>query len=141
MLTHGKSGAKAYKTWEKMKSRCQSQNNISYKNYGGRGISVCKRWDNFEHFFADMGEKPKGLSLDRIDNNGNYEPSNCRWATPKQQATNRRNTVKITFNNKTQGIKAWATELNMNFGTLKARIYKGWPIEKAFNKPVRYRSH
>jgi hypothetical protein len=87
---HGYEGTPTYNTWRCMLARCNSSKNHNFNLYGGRGIKVCERWFKFENFLEDMGEKPLGLQLDRTDNNGNYEPGNCKWVTPKENSNNRR---------------------------------------------------
>lgn len=132
--------------WRSMIERCNNQKNYKkYKNYGGRGIKVCWKWSNknpkgFENFYKDVGNIPIGMSIDRINNNKGYFPNNWRLATQKQQNRNMRTNLMITFNNKTQCLKDWAIELNIEYHTLWTRIYKlDWPIEKAFTVPVRIR--
>lgn len=100
MTKHGKYKTPTYSSWHAMRSRCNNPNRPNYSNYGGRGIKVCKRWDSFQSFYADMGEKPEGYYLDRIDNDKGYEPSNCRWLTPKESANNRRDPEEIILGNK-----------------------------------------
>lgn len=95
--TRDHASTRTYRTWNHMKQRCENPNNDNFAHYGGRGISVCERWRSFENFLADMGERPAGTSLDRIDVNGNYEPGNCRWATQKVQRSNERRTFHVTY--------------------------------------------
>lgn len=135
---HGMDGTPTYRTWDTMKRRCLNPNSISYESYGGRGIKVCKRWLKFENFYADMGEKPNGTSLDRIDNDGDYEPSNCRWATYKQQARNRSSSRLISYGGKLYTMAELVEKFNINRGTLEHRIsVLMWPIEKALTHPLR----
>lgn len=123
-----------YNLWRDMVDRCTNKNNKRYSSYGGRGITVCDKWLTFYGFYRDMGDKPSGKSLDRIDNNKGYSRENCRWATPTEQNNNKRNSHYLTFNGKTQTITQWARELNINKGTLQTRIVKQkWPIERALS--------
>ena len=122
-----------YGTWSTMRSRCNNPNFPKYENYGARGITVDPRWDDFRQFVEDMGERPEGHTLDRIDNDGNYTPDNCRWATHKEQAANRRlreDAIMLTKGSATKSIAEWADDLGMNLGTLYGRHRKGWSDEK-----------
>lgn len=120
-----------------MKRRCLNPNNFAYSRYGGRGITVCDRWlESFENFLVDMGEAPPGMSLDRIDNDGNYKPGNCRWATPLEQGSNKCNNHLIEFEGKTQSLSQWANEYGIQVGTLWYRLKEGWLIEEALTKPL-----
>ena len=114
-----------------MLRRCQDPNDKGYANYGGRGIKVCDRWQDFAKFFADMGKKPQGMSIERIDNNKGYEPGNCRWATPTEQGRNRRTNVLFTFQGKTLCLKEWCIRLGHPPSRIYKRIEIGWAIEKA----------
>lgn len=115
-----------------MKHRCSNPTNHRYSDYGGRGIRVCERWEKFENFLADMGPRPnKTLSLDRIDNNGNYEPGNCRWATMKQQRENARGITLLTIGSETLCVKDWAQRLGINRSSLVYRLKNGWKPELA----------
>lgn len=130
--THGMYGSPTHKAWIGMKARCNNPNIKHFKHYGGRGIKVCKQWNKFESFYKDMGEKPEGLTLERIDTNGNYEPSNCKWATWKEQERNRTNNRLITYRGKTQCLAAWAEEKEIVYSALLWRLDKYSP-EIAFN--------
>lgn len=137
--THGMRYTRLYKIWRSMKNRCSCSSWEDYKNYGGRGITVCDEWkESFESFrdWAFANGYSDGLSIDRIDVNGNYEPSNCRWATVKQQANNTRSNLYLEFNGEVKTAKEWADELGLNYNTLYSRITtKGWSVEKALTTP------
>ena len=119
-----------------MRARCSNPKEPSYPYYGGRGISVCERWDCFDNFLSDMGERPAGMTLERLDADGNYEPENCVWATIQQQNCNKRDNVQITFNGRTQTISKWAEELGLPDSALRHRLCKyGWSVERALTTP------
>lgn len=125
MYIHGMRHTKTYKSWAEMKQRCLNQNNTVYDYYGGRGITICDEWMDFQKFLDDMGECPKGMSIDRIDNSKGYYAENCRWANKYQQARNKRNNRLIEFNGEIKPLSQWAEEYNLLVGTLWRRINKG----------------
>lgn len=138
--THGESrkGSKEYKAWAGMLSRCRDPNNTAYHNYGGRGIEVCVRWESFERFLEDMGRKPSPLySLDRIDVDGDYEPDNCRWASKKEQDTNRRQTRRMEMDGEIMCLKDWARKFKIHPDTLAHRLSLGWTLKRALTVPVK----
>lgn len=135
--THGASRSPTYTTWCTMKDRCYNPNNKKYADYGGRGITVCDRWiGSYEHFVADMGERPfRGAEIDRKENNGNYEPGNCRWATRSQQTRNKRTTRWITVDGVTKSLAEWSEETGVGQRLIWKRISNGWTAGEAVKTP------
>lgn len=131
--THGESKTRPHRIWQAMLNRCRNKKQLNYINYGGRGITVCKRWFKYENFIQDMGYPQKHQSLDRINNEGNYVPNNCRWATRKEQSLNNRNNRLITLDGETKPLVLWARDLKINQSTLSERIEK-WPLRDALTK-------
>lgn len=129
---HGLHGTRLYRIWNGIKNRTTMYNN-NYKNYNARGIRICTEWQEFEPFYnwAIKNGYQDNLTIDRIDVNKNYEPSNCRWATMKEQQNNKRNNVYLEHNGEIHTLTEWEEKLNMNKGTLKNRIKRGWSVERA----------
>ncbi len=139
---HGHSRRKiesnAYRSWRAIRQRCDNPNCAEYKNYGGRGISICEQWNNFLYFIKDMGNPPTNKhQINRIDNNGNYCKDNCRWSTPKEQSRNTRQNQFISFNGTTKCIMDWAISLNINPKTLYTRFHRGWSIKRALTTTIK----
>lgn len=127
-----------YSSWVYIYQRCHNPKHRSFAHYGGRGIRVCARWRSFENFYADMGPRPRGTSLDRWpDNNGNYEPSNCRWATQSEQKQNTRANHNITLNGHSMCVRAWERKLGFKINTVSRRLRNGWSVTRALTTPVR----
>jgi hypothetical protein len=135
--THGMRHTVEYNTWARMKGRCENTKSKDYPRWGGRGIKVCKRWESFDNFFADMGKRPSTKhSLDRIDNNKNYQPSNCRWADAKTQANNRRrrgNLILVKYQGITKPLIDWADTFGINYSTIQWRYKQGWQGDRLFH--------
>lgn len=136
--THGKR-SREYNIWLAMHDRCNNKNNTAFNDYGGRGITICERWENsFESFLADMGHCPKGHTIDRIDNDKGYSPGNCRWATYKQQNNNRRDNIHISFRGQTLTIPEWSERTGISAGAIRQRLKTlKWSIERALTTPAR----
>lgn len=142
--THGKRQSVEYRCWTHIKTRCCNPRSKSYPNYGGRGISVCPEWlSSFETFYSDMGPRPSGKdSIERIDNNGNYEPSNCRWATSQEQRANQRQRrityrITLTHNDETLPLPEWSERTGISIDSIRARLKMGWSVEDALTRPLR----
>ena len=141
-LKHGHTikgkGTRTYESWHSMIQRCTNPKDKRYKDYGGRGITVCERWLNsFPNFLEDMGDRPKGHQIDRMNNDKGYHKSNCLWVTPKQNSRNRRSNHLETHNGKTQCITAWSEEVGIPEYVIRQRLKHGWSIERALTTPVK----
>lgn len=136
--THGDSYSRLYSIWKAMLARCYNPNFIQFDDYGGRGVTVCDEWLDYPTFkeWAISTSYNDNLTIDRIDTNGNYEPSNCRWATRREQILNRRVTRWYTMDGKTMCLRDWAREYNMDYGTLRARLRSGMDFVSAIHKPA-----
>lgn len=138
LIKHHMWNTRQYQIWRAMLDRCYNPRIKSYKDYGGRGISVCEKWQTFEGFWDDIASGySKDLTIDRINVNGNYEPNNCRWATRRTQGNNRRNNVLLTHEGVTDTITNWARKLGVNANTLISRYHRGYSVEEILTLPVR----
>ena len=138
--THGLSKHPLYRVWKAVKRRCYNKDTDAYQNYGGRGIIICDEWrDDFQAFYgwAMANGYKEGLTIDRINNNGNYEPCNCRWITRKEQNNNTRRNVLIEYKGKTNTVTEWCTILNVKYAAVVRRLRRGWSIERALETETR----
>ena len=135
--THGMTRTPTYESWFNMRRRCQETSHKSFKNYGARGISVCEHWAKFENFLADMGDAPAGMSIERVNVDGNYEPGNCKWATSQEQSRNRRNNRHISAFGVTKLLIEWSEDERcaVSLSALEKRLAAGWDPEKALTVP------
>jgi hypothetical protein len=131
------SGSHIHKVWIAMRDRCNNPNNPSFHNYGGRGIKVCERWESFENFLADMGDRPAAFEIDREDNDGDYEPSNCRWLSRQRNLNNKRSNRLLELNGQTHTIAEWSTITGLSWLTIRQRLRYGWNVERTLTEPVK----
>lgn len=137
---HGMHKSSEYRIWQSMIQRCHRPSSSNYVRYGQRGIAVCDRWrKSFEAFYADMGKRPRAHSIDRIDNSGNYEPGNCRWATQTQQCNNRRGNRILTALGRSMTVAEWSRELDIAEDVIRYRVRSGWDAERILGTPGRAR--
>ena len=138
-IKHNMRNTRLYNIWANMRQRCNNTHNRQYADYGGRGITICDEWAEFETFYewAMASSYNDSLSIDRIDNNGGYSPDNCRWASNATQSNNRRSCVNITYRGETKTLAQWAKALGMSDSALRTRLRKGWSLEKALTTPIR----
>ena len=137
---HGLTNTPLFRTWSNAKSRCCDVNSVPFKDYGGRGITVCDEWKNdFQAFYdwAISSGYKAGLTLDRIDNNKGYSPDNCRWATMKEQSNNRRNNAHLVFRGERKTVTQWAEDTGISRNTLYKRLSNGWDVERTLTTPTR----
>jgi hypothetical protein len=134
--THGKSKQSIYAIWDSMIARCTKPSRKDFHRYGGTGVTVCDRWKTFQNFYDDMGDRPPGMSLDRIRNDQGYSPENCRWATTKQQNRNQKSNLLLTSAGETRCLAEWAEIKGIKQVTLHCRLRRGWDVDKALNTPI-----
>lgn len=139
-ITHGRTYSPEWNSWQAMRARCQRPSHTWFHRYGGRGIQICDRWKSFEAFLSDMGPRPPGSTLERINNDGNYEPGNCRWATRKEQGQNMRTTKKLMLGGKVISMTELAARSGVGLTTLSYRLRAGWTVEDAAQLAPRERN-
>ena len=135
-VTHGMSHTRVYGVWRSMMQRCYNEAAHGYKDYGGDGIHVCARWHSFQNFYTDMGDPPKGYTLDRKDNDGDYGPDNCRWATRKEQNNNYRQNHLLTFQGVSKNMMQWSEETGIPWACIRKRLLMGWSVRRALTTAV-----
>lgn len=138
---HGQRSTPTYNTWRSMKERTTNPNSIGYPDYGGRGIRMCDEWHDFVAFYRDMGDRPAGMTLDRIDPDKDYTPSNCRWADGFTQATNKKCHPRYTFGGEELTLGQWSSRVGIERRTINARLRRGWCLTRALLTPLKVNQH